>query len=139
MDAWRAWSILSALGELDVAQACVVAQGMCLGIETAQGTTAMLRFVAETRGVFPKNARGTLVKWSKPGQDLRIDMPAIGPDTVDQAASAGLSGICLEAGGVIVLDRDEVVRRADDAHRNPHRQTRLVTVAHCLRQTYPGN
>lgn len=114
-DALRAWQIVQALGRLDVSQACVVSKGICLGLETVQGTEAMLRFVAETRGTLPGLAGGVLLKWSKPDQDLRIDMPTIGPDTVDQAAAAGLSDICIEAGGVIVLDREEVMRRAENA------------------------
>ena len=114
-DAARAWKILQALGSLDVAQACVVARGICLGIETAQGTEALLGFVAQTRGALKSAQGGVLVKWTKPNQDLRVDMPAIGPDTVDQARAAGLQGICIEAGAVLVLERNEVIRRADAA------------------------
>ncbi len=113
-DAARAREILAALGPLDVGQACVVAGGICLGIETAQGTAAMLRFVAETRGGLRSAKGGVLVKWPKPGQDLRIDMPAIGPDTVSQARDAGLQGISVQAGGVIVLDRSHVRNLGDE-------------------------
>ena len=108
LDAARAREILEALGPLDVAQACVVANGVCLGIETAQGTEAMLRFVAETRGGLRTATGGVLVKRRKPGQDLRIDMPTIGPDTVTQAHAAGLKGISVQAGGVIVLDQPRI-------------------------------
>ena len=73
-----------------------------LGIETLQGTDAMLRFVAETA----PGSGGVLVKRAKPGQDLRVDMPAIGPDTVALAADAGLSGIEVQAGHVLLLDPD---------------------------------
>ncbi len=107
-DALRAREILAALGSLDVAQACVVAGGVCLGIETAQGTEAMLRFVAGTRDGLRSATGGVLVKRPKPGQDLRIDMPTIGPDTVSQAMEAGLRGIAVQAGGVIVLDQPRV-------------------------------
>jgi len=54
-----------------------------------------------------------LVKGPKPGQDRRIDMPAIGPATVRGAAAAGLAGIVIEAGGVMVLDRATVIDLAD--------------------------
>jgi len=114
-DAQKAWRILQALSPLDVSQACVVANGACLGIETAQGTEAMLGFVAHSRGKLRAALRGVLVKFSKTGQDLRVDMPAIGPDTVDQAVTAGLAGICIEAHRVLILDRDEVIRRANTA------------------------
>jgi len=99
-DAARARSVLAALGPLDVGQAAVAAKGQLLGIETLQGTDALLRFVAET----VPGSGGVLVKRAKPGQDLRVDMPAIGPDTVALAAEAGLSGIELQAGHVLLLD-----------------------------------
>ncbi|NKX46004.1 LpxI family protein [Roseicyclus persicicus] len=99
-DAARARAVLAALGPLDVGQAAVAGQGQMLGIETLQGSDAMLRFVADTA----PGSRGVLVKRAKPGQDLRVDMPAIGPDTVALAAAAGLSGIELQAGHVLLLD-----------------------------------
>jgi DUF1009 family protein len=110
-DAARARAVLAALGPLDVGQAAVAAQGQMLGIETLQGTDAMLRFVADTA----PGSGGVLVKRAKPGQDLRVDMPAIGPDTVALAAAAGLSGIELQAGHVLLLD-PEAVRAACAAH-----------------------
>jgi UDP-2,3-diacylglucosamine hydrolase len=103
-DAARARAVLAALGPLDVGQAAVAAKGQLLGIETLQGTDALLRFVAETA----PGSGGVLVKRAKPGQDLRVDMPAIGPDTVALAAEAGLSGIELQAGHVLLLDPDAV-------------------------------
>jgi DUF1009 family protein len=99
-DAARARAVLAALGPLDVGQAAVAAKGQILGLETLQGTDAMLRFVAETA----PGSGGVLVKRAKPGQDLRVDMPAIGPETVARAAAAGLSGIELQAGHVLLLD-----------------------------------
>lgn len=110
-DAARARAVLAALGPLDVGQAAVAAKGQLLGIETLQGTDAMLRFVAETA---PGSA-GVLVKRAKPGQDLRVDMPAIGPETVALVARAGLSGIELQADHVLLLD-PEAVRAACAEH-----------------------
>ncbi|NNK78764.1 MAG: LpxI family protein, partial [Litoreibacter sp.] len=57
---------------------------------------------------------GILVKMSKPGQDRRVDLPAIGPATLRLAALCGLEGVVIEAGGVMVLERDEVTRLADE-------------------------
>jgi DUF1009 family protein len=114
-DLARARAILEALGPLDLSQSCVVAGGLCLGIETQQGTEAMLRFVAKTRAPLRPGRGGVLVKRSKPGQDPRVDMPTIGPETIDQAIAAGLVGIEVQAGGVLILDRDETLRRADAA------------------------
>lgn len=104
-DVARARAVLDALGPLDVGQAAVAARGQVLGVETLQGTDAMLDFVARTA----PGSRGILVKRPKPGQDLRFDMPAIGPGTVAAAAKAGLSGIEIAAGAVLVLDRDDVL------------------------------
>ncbi|MFW5880905.1 MAG: LpxI family protein [Roseicyclus sp.] len=104
-DVARARAVLEALGPLDVGQAVVAGRGQVLGIETLQGTDAMLRFVAETA----PGSGGVLVKRPKPGQDLRFDMPAIGPGTVEAAARAGLAGIEIAAGGVLMLDREAVV------------------------------
>ncbi|MEL6127804.1 MAG: LpxI family protein, partial [Pseudomonadota bacterium] len=116
-DAARARAILRALAPHDVGQAAVVAQGLCLGIETIQGTDALLRFVAQNpvRMPDPEDGRGVLVKAPKEGQDARLDMPAIGPDTIRHAADAGLSGLVIEAGAVMVLGREEVVALADAA------------------------
>jgi len=112
-DAARAAEILAALSDQDVGQGCVVANGLCLGIETVQGTDAMLRFVAETRGGHGEG--GVFVKRPKVNQDLRIDMPAIGTDTVAAAASAGLNGISVAAGSVLLLDRSAIVEAAGAA------------------------
>ena len=98
--------ILLALSPLDVGQGAVVAGGLCLGIETLQGTDALLRFVAETPEHLQRGAGGVLVKAPKRGQDLRVDMPAVGPDTVRNAARAGLDGIVVSAGKVVLIDRD---------------------------------
>ncbi len=108
-DAARGGAILEALSPVDVGQACVVAQGLCLGIEAIFGTDALLADVAARR----RGAGGVLVKRAKSGQDLRIDLPTIAPATVQAVLEAGLSGICVQAGHVVILHRDEVIRRAD--------------------------
>ncbi|VDS09400.1 hypothetical protein PARHAE_02602 [Paracoccus haematequi] len=116
-DAARAALILATLGPLDVGQGAVVAQGQCLAIETLPGTEAMLDFAARHAGLRPNpnGAKGVFFKAPKPGQDMRIDLPTLGPDSVIQAAQAGLAGIAWQAGGVILLDRAEAIRRADAA------------------------
>lgn len=104
-DVARARAVLEALGPLDVGQAAVAGRGQVLGIETLQGTDAMLRFVADTA----PGTGGVVVKRPKPRQDLRLDMPAIGPDTVRLAAGAGLAGIEIAANAVLLLDRDAIL------------------------------
>ncbi|MCO8144428.1 UDP-2,3-diacylglucosamine diphosphatase LpxI [Rhodovulum tesquicola] len=117
-DAARAAQIVAALGAADVGQGAVVAQGLCLAVEALPGTDAMLAWVAEVAGACrpdPKGAMGVVCKAPKPGQDRRVDLPAIGPATVEAAARAGLAGIVVEAGGVLLLDPAETVARADRA------------------------
>jgi DUF1009 family protein len=108
-DAARAVEIVRAVGVLDIGQGAVVAQGLCLAIETLPGTDAMLDFVAaHADGLRPDPTRGkgVLYKAPKPGQDRRFDLPTLGPATVRAAAKAGLAGIIWEAGGAILLDRE---------------------------------
>ena len=116
-DTDRAAAIVEGLGALDLGQGAVVAQGLCIAVETLPGTDAMLDFVATHRDMRPRpnGPRGVFWKAPKPGQDKRVDMPTIGPDTVDRAARAGLAGIAWQAGGVILLDRKSSVERARDA------------------------
>jgi DUF1009 family protein len=115
-DARRAAEIVALLGRADVGQAAVVANGICLGLESIQGTDALLDFVARTAGPFrTTGARGVLLKAPKPAQDWRVDLPAIGPATVEGAVRAGLAGIVVQAGGVLVLDRTATVAAADAA------------------------
>lgn len=100
-DAARARAVLDALGPLDVGQGAVAAKGQIIGVETLQGTDAMLSYVAQT----VPGSGGVFVKRPKAGQDLRVDMPAIGPDTIFAAHAAGLAGIEVAAGNVLLLDR----------------------------------
>lgn len=114
-DATRAAAITEALGRVDVGQGCVVAQGICLAAETIAGTDAMLAQVAGLPAALrPAGAagRGLLYKAPKPLQDRRIDLPALGPATVEAAAAAGLGGIAWEAGGVLTLDLPQMQKLA---------------------------
>lgn len=102
--------VAKTLGALDVGQAVVVQQGIVLGVEAVEGTDALL---TRCRGLKRKGAGGVLVKSFKPQQDKRLDMPAIGIQTVQKAFEAGLAGIAVEAGASLILDREEVVTAAD--------------------------
>lgn len=108
-DAKRGMDILTALSPCDVGQGVVVARGMCLGVETLQGTDAMLGFVAVTPADL-RQSGGVFVKAAKIGQDLRVDMPAIGPDTVASVVAAGLNGIVIAAGQVMILERAKTIK-----------------------------
>ena len=113
VDVARGFEILRLTSAADLGQACVVAQGQALALEAAPGTDWML---ATLEGHVPgRPGRGVLCKAPKTQQDRRVDLPAIGPETVAGAARAGLAGIAVEVGGVLVLDVGEVIEAADAA------------------------
>jgi DUF1009 family protein len=110
--------IVRRLGPYDVGQGVVVADGLLEAVEASENTDAMLERVALARrlsGIPGSTRRGVLVKRPKPGQDLRIDLPAIGPDTVTRAADACLAGVAALAGNSIAARRPELIERADTA------------------------
>lgn len=104
--------VLEATGHLDIGQAVVVQQGIVLGLEAAEGTRALL---ARCGALRREGRGGVLVKLPKTGQEIRADMPTIGPDTVAGAVEAGLAGIAVGAGNTLVLDRAGLVAAADAA------------------------
>ena len=117
-DALRAMQVAEIIGTQDIGQGAVVADGVVLAVEAQEGTDAMLERVATlptaVRGSTATRA-GVLAKRPKPGQDMRVDLPTIGPRTVELAAKAGLAGIIVEAGRAFVIDADTVRDLADAA------------------------
>ncbi len=103
--------IARAIGELDIGQACVVHNQKVLGVEAVEGTDALITRVAHLK----EGHGGVLVKVKKPQQERRVDLPTIGVETVQRAAEAGLSGIAIEAGASLIVNRREVARAADAA------------------------
>lgn len=110
--------VVRALGALDIGQAAAVCDGLVLAVEAAEGTDAMIARVGglpdPIRGT-PEKRRGVLVKALKPTQDKKTDLPVIGAATVRNAAAAGLSGIAIEAGRALVINRRGVIEAADAA------------------------
>lgn len=114
-DGARGIEILRRLSPLDLGQGCVVAGGLCLGVEALYGTDAMLAHIAACRDQREPRSGGVFVKRAKDGQEMRIDLPAIGPATIEGARAARLGGICLQAGRVVILRRAETLALADAA------------------------
>jgi DUF1009 family protein len=112
-DALRAEVIVAALGAVDVGQGCVVAQGQCLAVEVISGTDAMLAGLS-TLGAL-RGAGGVFYKAAKPAQDRRMDLPTLGPATVENARCAGLGAIVWRAGDVICLDLPSMIAAATAA------------------------
>lgn len=100
------------LGARDLGQAAVAQHGQVLAVEDAEGTSALIRRagMAKWPGAGP-----VLAKTAKPQQDMRVDMPTIGVDTVTAAAAAGFAGIAVQAGSTLVVDREQCIAAADAA------------------------
>src|SRR6516164_9710119 len=109
-------ALLNASSPFDVGQAVVVADARVLAIEAAEGTDRILARIAELRQsgrIAVASGRGVLVKAAKRGQDRRVDLPSIGPQTVEGAARAGLAGIAVVAGSTIVAEPERISATAD--------------------------
>jgi UDP-2,3-diacylglucosamine hydrolase len=109
---------LRATGPFDVGQAVVVAGKHVLAVEAIEGTDQMLDRIAQLRAngrLRAPTGTGVLVKAPKRGQDLRFDMPSIGPQTVEGVARAGLAGIAVVAGSTIIAEPGQLVVAADRA------------------------
>src|SRR3954447_3270246 len=117
-DIARGRDVLGALSPFDIGQAAVVIDGHVVGVEDIEGTDGLLARVARLRNegrIRAKAARGVLVKAPKSGQDLRFDLPTVGPRTVEGVAEAGLSGIAIIAGHTIAADSQGMIEAADKA------------------------
>jgi UDP-2,3-diacylglucosamine hydrolase len=113
-----AYSACQAMGKLDIGQAAVAEAGRIVAVEAVEGTDEMLARIKRMRdiGRMPAEGKhGVLVKTMKPGQDIRADLPAIGPLTVEAVVAAGLRGVALEAGHSIILERNRTIELARKA------------------------
>ncbi|HEY8949375.1 MAG TPA: UDP-2,3-diacylglucosamine diphosphatase LpxI, partial [Rhizomicrobium sp.] len=111
-DIAQAREVVQRMGELDIGQAAVVADGLVLAVEAAEGTDAMLERLSQLpknlRGT-PQKRRGVLVKAPKPGQERRVDLPVIGVRTIELASAGGLAGVAVEAGAALVMRKARIV------------------------------
>ncbi len=116
---WRdvaaARAAAEAIGALDIGQGAVAIGGRAIALEGIEGTNGLLERVRDLRGHgrLAGKTGGVLVKCLKPGQELRADLPTVGPTTIELAHAAGLSGIAVEAGRSLVMDGPGLVARAD--------------------------
>src|SRR5882757_3726550 len=117
-DIARGRDVLRALSPFDIGQAAVVIDGHVVGVEDIEGTDGLLTRVAHLRAerrIRAKTPRGVLVKAPKSQQDLRFDLPTIGPRTVEGAVKAGSAGIAIVAGNTIVVEPQGMIEAADAA------------------------
>ena len=115
-DIAKGQDVLRALGPFDIGQAVVVIDGHVVGVEGIEGTDALLVRIVQLRAegrIRTKPGRGVLVKTPKSGQDLRYDLPTLGPRTIENAAAAGLAGVAVAAGNTLVAEPQALVNAAD--------------------------
>lgn len=108
-DADVAAAHLANIGAQDIGQACIVINGKIIATEDARGTDALIKRLAP----FPKDKRAILFKTTKPQQTRLIDLPTIGPDTIEVAGTAGLFGVVIDSGNVLVLDQTRCAELAN--------------------------
>jgi DUF1009 family protein len=117
-DIARGRELLRALSPFDIGQAAVVIDGHVVGVEDIEGTDGLLARVARLRKegrIRAQTRHGVLVKAPKSTQDLRFDLPTIGPRTVEGAQAAGLAGVAIVAGNTIVVEPQAMIETADAA------------------------
>jgi DUF1009 family protein len=104
-----------AIGRLDIGQAAVAIGGRAVALEGIEGTDGLLERVRELRnhGRIAGKRRGVLVKCAKPGQEIRADLPTIGPATIERAHAAGLAGVAVEADRAFVLEFARTINSAN--------------------------
>jgi DUF1009 family protein len=103
------WKLAKEMGRLDVGQSVLVKESAVLAVEAIEGTD---QAIARAGRLCPAGGF-TLVKVAKPNQDVRFDVPTIGPETVETLRRAGGKVLAVEANRTILLDREETIRRAD--------------------------
>ncbi len=104
------WEVAQDIGRLDIGQCVVVKDRVVVAVEAVEGTDEAIR-----RGGVLAGEGAVVVKRSKPQQDLRFDLPAVGPATVEVMASVKATVLALEADRSVLLDRDETLRKAERA------------------------
>ncbi|MGY3615498.1 DUF1009 family protein [Bradyrhizobium sp. USDA 10063] len=115
-DIARGREVLAALGPFDIGQAAVVINGHVVAVEDIEGTDGLLARVARLRAdgrIRAPSGCGVLVKAPKSGQDLRYDLPTVGPRTVEGVARAGLAGIAVIAGNTLAAEPQAMIEAAD--------------------------
>jgi len=101
------FKIAKETSRLDIGQTVVVRRGTVLAVEAFEGTDRCI----QRGGELGKGKDVTLVKVSKPNQDMRFDVPVVGPNTIDSCREAGVRTIAVEAGKTLFLGREEVAEK----------------------------
>jgi len=105
------WGIAQKIAALDIGQTVIVKSGTVLAVEGFDGTNETIR-----RGGALGGRGAIIVKVAKPGQDMRFDVPVVGPETISVAAEAKIRVIALEAGRSLLLEKEELIAAAEKAN-----------------------
>ena len=114
----KAVEACDAIGRLDIGQAAIAVGGRVVALEGVEGTDGMLKRTSQMRKsgrLYEDGCHGVLAKMMKPHQEMRIDLPAIGPETIKSAAKAELKGIVLHANHSLILSKEETLSEANRA------------------------
>jgi UDP-2,3-diacylglucosamine hydrolase len=115
-DIQKGMAVLRAMSPFDIGQAVIVINGHVVGLEDIEGTDGLLARIARLRElgrIRAKPGHGVLVKAPKISQDLRLDLPTLGPKTIEGVAAAGLSGVAIVAGQTIIAEPQKMIEIAD--------------------------
>ncbi len=104
------WEVAHDIGRLDIGQCVVIKDRVVVAVEAVEGTDGAIK-----RGGDLAKGGAVVVKRSKPQQDLRFDLPAVGPRTIEVMASVKASVLAIEAGRTILLDREIMLEKAKSA------------------------
>lgn len=110
-DIRRGWTVAKQMGGMDIGQAITIRDGTVIAVEAIEGTDRCI----ERTGELCRRGGWTLVKVSKPDQDMRFDVPTIGPQTVERVRACGGVAIAIEAAKTILVGRDATLAAADRA------------------------
>ena len=103
------WPMVLEIGRLDIGQAMAVREREIIAVEAIEGTAEMI----ERAGALCKKGGWTLLKAAKPDQDMRFDVPCVGPDTIESLKRHNAACLALEKGRTIIIDKPETLSLAD--------------------------
>ena len=103
------WPIAKEIGRLDIGQSIAVKDQEVIAVEAIEGTDRMI----ERAGGLCRTGGWTLIKVAKPDQDVRFDVPTIGPDTIENLKQHGAKMLVIEADKTFVVDKETILERAE--------------------------
>ncbi len=102
------WRLARLIAGADIGQTVVIAGGACVAVEAMEGTDAAIRRAAK----LAQGKRLTVVKVARPQQDVRFDVPVIGPETIRTMAECQASALAVESGLTLLLERERLLAEA---------------------------